>query len=335
MENVSRKPEIDSEAIPDYVHTVFEFSLPFAIPVPDDLYEIYQNKRRIDLLIKRIQKDVGFSTTNSYMQMQNDKYGRSSFSQICLNFPWKIALREEGRTPIAIGNIPIPPRVKDKEIIVKTLNRFIEVVRYATDAFWVEPVRYQDLLAYQSYYWDGKKTYTGILAIMDTGVGGLRVGNGDAFYLEPEKLSKLNSFLYSETVLDSASMLLLNAKEACLEENHRLATIEAVAGLEVVLSNFIKVRGKELKLPNKALKDFMIKVGLTGNLTLVLKMLTAGVEQVDDGILNECTGVITVRNEIMHEGLLEVEATVTEKRILAIEKMIDYLKRITSATATP
>jgi hypothetical protein len=165
------------------------------------------------------------------------------------------------------------------------------------------------------------------MTLSETGIG-VRFGLENAFALEPEKLGKINDLLHNEAALDSSSMLLLNAKDDCLEENHRLAIIEVVAGLEVVLYKFINVQEKLLGLSNEELMNFIIKVGLSGNIKLVLKMLTKGLEQVDDEILKECTGAITVRNHIMHDGLIEVEAILTETRIAA-NKMVDYLRRIT------
>ena len=127
-------------------------------------------------------------------------------------------------------NIPMRPRSKEKETVIKTLNQFIDVVRLTTENFWIKPVRYQDITMYSCYHWDGHKKYDVYSAILDTGVGGLRAGNGDTFDLAPNRMEELRSFLSEEKTLDSASMLLLYAKKACLEENHRLAIIEAVAG---------------------------------------------------------------------------------------------------------
>jgi hypothetical protein len=332
--DVDKDKRLDTEQVPENVHTIFELALPFAIPVPDGLYELYEKEKRIELLIRRIQKDTGFSTSsNGYVQMENDKYGRSAFSRICVDFPRKIDLMETGRTPIVLGNIPLPPRKKSKEILIDLLNRFIEVVKYSTDTYWVEQVRYQDLMFYQAYYWDGKKRYPGVVSLLDTGTGGMKFGLGNPFSLDPQKLEKLKTLLSTTTNLDSSCMLLLSAKSACLEENHRLAVIEAVAGLEVVLYDFIHLKAKEAHLKKEDVTEFIRQIGLYGNITVVLKLLTNGLEQVSDDILKECTNAIHVRNSIMHKGLLIVDATIAEKRILAIEKMIEYLKRVTSAIA--
>jgi hypothetical protein len=67
-DNSARSPTFSTN-----IHTVFEFQLPFAIPVPDDVYEIYKQKKRIDLVIKRIQGNTGLEMSHGYIQMQNDR----------------------------------------------------------------------------------------------------------------------------------------------------------------------------------------------------------------------------------------------------------------------
>jgi hypothetical protein len=201
-----------------------------------------------------------------------------------------------------------------------------------TENFWVERVRYQDISLFTGYHWNGKEKYDGYTWLFDTGVGGLRIGKGDAFGITPtEKIEKLRSFLSEEKPFDSASMLLLYSKKACLEENHRLAIIEAVAGLEVALYEFIYFKAKKSNLEKKEVNGFIRDIGLYGNITVVLKLLTVGLEQVDDALIEDCTKAIEVRNAIMHKGMLEVDATNTESRLLAIEKMIAYLKRVTNS----
>lgn len=320
---------------PPDIHTVFEFSLPFAIPVPNGIYEIYKNKKRIDLLIKRIQANTGFGTSNDYIQIQNDTKGYSSHSYVCMNFSWNINLDEEGRIPTAIisNNIPIPPRSKEKELVIETINNFIEVVRFTTENYWISRLKYPDISLFSCYHWDGKKRFDGYTAFLDTGIGGLKVGNGEAFALTDEKMNKLKSFLIEEKPLDSANMLLLYAKKACLEENYRLAIIEAVAGLEVALADFIQFKGSKTTLKKGELNGFIKTFGLYMNLKVTLKLLSQGLEQVDDEVLKCCQSVIEKRNDIMHKGLLEVEAAETEKGVLAIQSMVNYLRKMIMSKA--
>ena len=317
-------------SLPSNTQTIFNFSLPYAIPVPDGDYRVNLRNRIATLTIKRVQKEhVGGFVGTGTMQLNFDKYGWSAYSSIKLTLPWLLDWREQGRTPVVLGKIP--PRRRAKEIALDFLNRFIETVRYTTKEFWIESARYQDIMAYDIYYWDGGKMHLGMKTLMDTGVGGLRLGIGHPFAIDEKQMKQLNDLLLTEGELDTSILFILGAKDACLQEDFRVATIESVTALEIVLSNFIKKQGKKLRISKKELNNFIKEVGLTGNISIVLKMLTKGLEQIDDDTIATCKGAITTRNKILHEGLREVYSTDAEKRIVAIEKMLEYLGRLSKS----
>jgi hypothetical protein len=307
--------------------TVFEFDLPYAIPVSDGSYSIKIGTNISTILIKRMQRtDVAGFKGSGFLQLQFDKYGKSSFSRIQLTLPLIVNLKEKGRVPLLLEKGIV--RLKAKETVLHILNRFIEAVRYVTEQYWVEPARYQDILSYQIYYLDGGKKHPAMLTLIDSGVGGIGVGNKHPFEVEKQKIAQLNDVLLEKQELDTSHIFILNSKDACLQEDFRLATIEAVTALEMVLYKFIKMRGEKLGIPKGNLRNFIKETGLTGNINVVLKMLTEGLEQIDEDIINVCKGAITTRNKILHEGFRDVYSTDTEKRIIAIEKMLDYLRKL-------
>jgi hypothetical protein len=313
--------------VPANAHTIFVFNLPYAIPVPDGEYYVRVGTNTGSLKIKRVQREQveGFSGTGT-IQMPFDKYGKSSFSNIILELPWIVDLNEGVRGPLLLGDIP--PRNKAKATVLRFINRFIETARYVTKQYWVEPARYQDLLSYETFYWDGTTKYPARLTFLDTGIGGIRIGAGHPFQIEQGKIEKLKDLLANESELDASQVFILNSKDACLQEDYRLATIESVTALEVILYKFIRFQGRRLKISPKEIDDFIISVGLTGNISVVLKMLTDGLEQIDENTLLTCKGAITTRNKILHEGLRDIAATETEERVVSIEKMVDYLRKL-------
>lgn len=333
MEADSSKPKEEGRKVPDDVNTVFAFSLPYAIPISDGNYVVKLGNKNAIIKIKRIQrKDVAGFTGTGTVQMRFDKFGRSSFSAIFMEFPWRMNLSEEGRRPVTLGDVP--PKNKAKEGVLRFLNRFIETVRYITQEYWVEPARYQDLLAYEVFYWDGKTRYPAQLMLLDTGVGGIGIGTGNPFQISAEKLGELNDILSNELPLETSRIFLLNSRDACLQEDFRLAVVEAVTALEIALYRFIRIRGEKLKIPKEDLENSIKNVGLTGNIIVILRMLTENLEQPDETIVEECRLGIRVRNKILHEGLREVSSTETENRIVTIEKMVDYLNRLIMAIET-
>ncbi len=320
---------IGKTVIPKNAHSVLVFDLPFSIPIPDGLYPVRISTRIAEISVERIQRQTVGGWTNQgggSLQMRLDKYGRSSFSHIELKLPWVLDFSENGRTPILLKDVP--PRRKAKETALRYLNRFIEVVRYVTGEYWVEPARYQDILSYEAFYWDGKKRYSAGLTLLETGVGGLVVGNVHPYQLEKEKSDKLNDILTNESELDASKVFILNAKDSCLQEDFRLAMVETVTALEIVLYRFIRLQGKKMKIRKEDLEHFIIDVGLTGNIDVVLRMLTHGLEQIGEGTIRTCKGAIRIRNKILHEGLRDISSTDTEKRVIAVEQMIAYLEKL-------
>jgi hypothetical protein len=313
--------------IPANAHTVFVFNLPYAIPVPDGKYTVKVGTSTGLLNIKRVQRKQveGFSGTGT-IQMPFDKYGRSSFSNISLELDRIVDLSESVGAPLLLGSIP--PRNKAKVTVLQFINRFAETARYVTKQYWVEPIRYQDLLSYEAFYWDGWLKYSAGLTLLDIGTGGIRIGTGHPFQIEEAKVKELKSLLANESELDASQVFILNSKDACLQEDYRLAIIESITALEIVLYRFIRLQGKRLKIPRKDIDDFIIQVGLTGNISIVLKMLTEGLEQIDEVTLSKCKGAITTRNKILHEGLRDIAATETEERVISVEKMVDYLNKL-------
>lgn len=245
-----------------------------------------------------------------------------------MTLPWIVDFHEIGTNPVLLGDLP--PRHKAKETVLLFVNRFIEAVRYVSEEYWVEPARYQDLLAYQAFYWDGTSKYptSFTVSLMDTGVGGFSLGGGYPFQMEEGKTEQLKDFLRNETELDASRVFLLNSKDACLQEDFRLAIVEAVTALEIVLYKFIRQQGRKLGIVENDLEHFMVDVGLTGNISVVLKMLTKGHEQIDEGIIETCKGAIRIRNNILHEGLRKLPSTDTEQRIVAVERMVQYLNNL-------
>lgn len=314
------------------VHTIFSFELPYAIPVPDGVYKIKVGRYTAKIDLKRVQKtwiegmQLGYKGIHGkrYAQIPFDKYGKSSYSLIKIEFPWRIDLSEKGRKPKLLGDVPL--RSKAKENALRFLNRFIETVRYVTGKYWVEPARYQDILSSEVIYWDEKKKRRAG-RIFDSGVGEMVFGEGDPFQIEAKKMQKLRNLLENELHLDPSRIFLLNSKDACLQEDYRLAIVEAVTALETVLYKFIRRQGEKLGIAKKDLEHFIVDVGLTGNISIVLKMLTKGLEQIDAEIVRKCKGAIKIRNKILHEGFMKVSSTDTEEKLVAVEKMIAYLNR--------
>lgn len=264
--------------LPEDVDTIISFRIPYAIPLPDDVYKFKWREEITDILLHRIQrKEIGgmIVSEGQYVQLPFDKYGKSSYNAIRIKIPRKINTLEEGRKSLLFGRDET--KFKDKEIALEILNQFIEKVRYVTGAFWMEPIRYQDFSQYTMSYWDGKKEYFTTKIMLGSGVGPVKITTENPFVFEKDKLEKLKKMLENDIEFDLSKIFLLNSKDACLKEDYRLAIIESVIALEITLYDFIRKRGEILEISRNKLEEFIVDVGLTGNFTVVLKMLTEGI----------------------------------------------------------
>ena len=312
--------------IPNNCHTVFIFNLPFPIPVPDGIYEVKIGTKIAQIAIKRIQRiQTKNNQSNSNSQIKFDKYGKSSYSAVNVRLPWIVNFEEQGRKQIIHSSTQ--PYNKAKELVLRFLNRFIETSRYVTEEFWLEPARHQDLLSYETFYYDGKNKYPTKLSEKKSENNEIESKIDHPFKLNDEKLEQLYNSLKNEIEPDPSKIFLMNSKDACLQEDFRLAIIQSVIALEIVLYQFIKQQGEKLKIPAKTLNSSIKEIGLTGNILPLLKMLTVGQEQIDTEIIRDCKGAIKIRNKIIHQGFRDIHSTDTENRIIAIEYMINYLMK--------
>ena len=278
--------------------------------------------------VTRIQKSpIGAMIVGKGQKVQHpfDKYGHSSISRVRIQIPWKVNQFEKGRSSLLFGIEET--KFKDKEIAIEILNAFIEKTRYVLNAFWLVPVRYQDFSDYEISYLNGKTEYFTMRMLIGAGVGSVNITTNDPFHLEESKLIDLRTFLESEVEYDLSKIFLLNAKDACLEEDYRHALIEGVIALEIELYDFSRQRCKSIGISKKKLDGFIIDVGLKGNLSVVLKMLCEGVDLPAD-LMEQSKGAITIRNDIVHRGRREVHPTEAEEKIISIFKMVEFLKEL-------
>ena len=309
------------------LQTLVEFDIPFAIQAPDGIYSIMLRNKAAEIFVKKIQRTEygSWSVQGGNAEIVYDKHGRFSHTHVILKLPWQADINERGRQPLFVD---APPRSKLKETVLDFVNRFIDVVRYVTEEYPLEHITYSDIASYNVAYFDGKQKIPVAQVLLDTGTGGIRITAGQPTSFPEDKKRQIDELLRNEGKLELSKVFILNAKNAALEEDYRGATLESVTALEIELSGFIRKRGGQLRISDDKLEQFIKEVGLTGNLEVVLKMLTAGLEPPDEGILGICKGAITTRNNILHRGLIEVPVAETENRIAKIESFIAYLQRI-------
>jgi len=315
--------------IPNNAHTIIEFEIPYAIPVPDDIYKIKTKKGTVEINTKRIQRKLvsGMDVSrNAILSIGFDKYGRSGYSQIQMKFPYKMKFSKRKRSPNMVGKAI--PRLEDKEKVLRCLNDFIEAIKNVTNEFWVEPIRYQDMISFQVFYWYQDKRYPSSVHMLDTGVGGVKISTGEPHVLTKTQRNELKELLQRKKTIDNYMIFIMNAKDAFVQENYRLGILEAVIALEIVFFEFIKKEGEKRNIKESRMKSLITDVGIHDGIDTVYKLFIGDRPQIDEKVVRSCKSAISIRNKIMHSGLRDVRGKETEERIIDIEIMIDHLKSL-------
>jgi len=325
---------ITDPTLAEELKTIISFDLPFIIPISDGIYETNTEKSSASVKTTEIRKGTVPDSRAQGLETEAmfDKYGFSGHTHIDVIFPYEMPKNNftGRRVTLFITHIPSRPKNKNKELAINVVNRLIDVVRIINGKYYLRNINYSDIPSWKLYYWDGKKqivgeeyeTDYGIILIKATGISEeIAKGKNDT-------LEKIKSMLKNNDEIPIEQIFLANSKDACLEEDFRTATIESVVALEFVLYRFIIKKGFEIGINKEEFKKFIQDVGLTKNIKVVLKMLTVGLEQPDEEVISKCLGAITVRNKIMHIGLSDIPPSETEDRIINIEKMINYIYRV-------
>ena len=61
------------------------------------------------------------------------------------------------------------------------------IVRHETKEFWIEKIRYQDIIDFNLDYWNGKQRISGMI-MASQGIGPTRMTNGDPFHRDNNHL---------------------------------------------------------------------------------------------------------------------------------------------------
>lgn len=309
---------------PNCTHYIFTFTIPYAIPINNGIYKIIIGDLLADLSIWRIQKrNIGEWIVGGDfpVQMSIDKYGLFSFSYIEIKIPIEFELFKKGRRFNFFKGVP--SRIKDKEVILQFLNRFIEVVKTVTEEYWIEPVRYHDILSYTVSYWDGKKRYRAGYVTLEQGVGDIK------FVLPSQNVNKdeisiISNILENEDEVDLSKLFYLNAKDAFLQEDYRLALVEAITSFEIILYKFIKKHHVEIRVKN--VEDYIRNKGLKKKFERILYFLKLKNSSIEDKTIKNIMKAIEHRNQILHEGYRKISPSECELELFSLEEIIKNMK---------
>lgn len=121
--------------------------------------------------------------------------------------------------------------------------------------------------------------------------------------------------------------ILLQAKSFLEQENYRMAVLEAVIALEITVSSIIRRKAEEKGITEDEIENFMINVGLRGNLKVVLRLLVSE-SLPSEEILSGCKGAIAIRNDIVHRARSSVTPREAQDAINNIESFVNHVRQL-------
>jgi len=340
------------------VTTVISFHIPFLLHLLDGVYEMKYNNRWIAFQLSRVnespeytRKFFGIETRFPRdAEIPKDRFGRLAHTHVTVYIPYRILddkdtfvyecpecgieLTSSSTMCSLCGATFAEEKAKKpghsiiKRSAIKLLNIFLEAYRFYSKEYHIEPIKNADIVSFECDYMSRGKHYSGYKYIIDTGSGGVK--SGSAFILPNDIHDELRDFLKQDRPIEIHELLLCSSKNHLLTEEYPLVLIEAVSSLEIVISNFIRKESKSAGISLKAVKKFIHDVGVSGEVKVVLKLLTRGKAQLDDDIYKDCEGAITLRNKVIHAGFLKLDPTDIKRRFISIEKMLRYIQALLS-----
>jgi predicted RNA-binding Zn-ribbon protein involved in translation (DUF1610 family) len=338
------------------INTIVSFHIPFLLHLLDGAYEMKRNDHWIAFQLARVNEPT--ATTSKFFgirmefppdaEIPKDRFGRLAHTYVTVHIPYRILDDKDAlvyECPECGTELTSPSKICSlcgatfteekarkpghsviKRTAIRLFNIFLEAYRFYSKEYHIEPIKNADIVSFDCDYMSKGKLYHGYKYLVDTGSGGVKTGS--AFIIPDRIHDELRDFLKQGRQIEIQELLLCNSKNHLLAEEYPLVLIEAVSALEIVLSDFIRKEGKIAGISQDALKKFVRDVGVSGEVKVVLKLLTRGKAQLANDIYEDCEGAITLRNNVIHQGFLQLDPIDIKRRLISIEKMMQYAQKI-------
>ena len=278
---------------------IIKANLPFCLYKLDERYFQIDSQTRIRFFKEKIEPSRRTSSSKN-IEFLNDRWGWDGFSKVEIETDKEIDL--EGSTS-----------EKAQKFAIKIINEFINLYRY----FDENAVHFVKLIESDLLEFSVEKDGRGMFAMP------LRMT-----VLDPKKISAVSNNLV-KALSDGYKIplwreLILNAEHYCYIGDFRMAILESVTALELVISKFISGELSAAGVQEKEIKEFIKETGIAKELNVVIRFLM-GRSGMPDELLEKCKGTITKRNKIVHEGRKETDYQSTKDSIIAIYQLIQLL----------
>ena len=278
---------------------IVKANLPFCFYRLDERYFQIDSQTRIRFLKEKIEPSRRTSSSKN-IEFLNDRWGWDGFSKIEIETEKEIDLENSASE-------------KAQKFAIKIINEFINLYRY----FDENAVHFVKLIELDLLEFSVEKNGRGMFAMP------LHMT-----VLDPKKISAVSNSI-EKALSDNYKIplwreLILNAEHYCYIGDFRMAILESVTALELVISKFISGELLAAGVKEKEVKEFIKEVGVAKGLNVLVQLLV-GRSGIPYDLLEKCKGTITKRNKIVHEGRKETDCQSTKDSIIVTYQLIQLL----------
>lgn len=274
-------------------------SLPFCFYKLDERWFKVDENTRIRFFKEKIEPSRRTGSSQN-IEFLNDRWGIDSYSRIEIETEKDMDLSDVDKT---------------RSFALKIINKFISLYRYFDgDAVHLVNLIDSDLMDFNVEK-DGRGNFMIVLG------GGITP-------LNPNRVAEVSTMM-ERALSDGYDIplwreLILNAEHYCYVGDYRMAILESITALELVISKFISGELIAIGIQDKDIREFIKEIGVSKGLNIVVRLMM-GKEGIPSDLLERCKGTITKRNKIVHEGRKETNYQSTKDSILAIYQLIQLL----------
>lgn len=257
------------------IKTIVNFKLPYKIDIPENEEVIYEFRNiSFNLKFKTItnQGQIPFEACNGVLELEMDKYGLCSFSDLTLTFS-KFFDATHCMNELL-------------DFCSESFNYFLDYYKASTECFWIDNLNLKQIQA--SNVRVISENYDDIISIPFYYGHSIR-GTSRPSYISKEKFNELKEKLVKEQEPPLWKMLYLDSKNNMFVEKHK----EAVISINSAFENYLNIKSREIlrsKMTEEEVEDY-----LKGEISYETYFLKEFISEedfnkaVDEGIINSYT----------------------------------------------
>lgn len=208
--------------------TIVNFKLPYKISIPENEEIEYQYKGKLfNLKFKVVNNktQIPFEATNGVLELDKDKYGVYSCSDLILTF----------------YNFFDATHYMDELLVLcsESFNYFLNYYKSVTDQYWIDNINLSQIQATNATVIS--ENYDDIISIPLYYRQGIVVSDSTS-YIDQDKFSELSEMLTKEQEPPLWKTLYLDAKNYIFIEKYK----EAVISINSAFENYLNIKSREL-----------------------------------------------------------------------------------------